>query len=1210
MSSFGFGGANAHAVLDDAFNYLRLRNLKGSHNTREIPPRLLELEAAQSCVPQTSQNSSLEQDDTKVTNQPRLLIWSAFDETALKVMLSRFRQYITDHVQGPEQFHFLERLALTLSRRRSYLPYRTYAVARSIDELGDHLQTSSNRPTRVANEPKLGFVFTGQGAQWALMGSELLSFPVYKQSLELAGLHLHSLGCEWDIIDEILSPQSSSKLDHPDYSQPICTALQVALVDLLASWGVVPTTVIGHSSGEIAAAYSAGAISRESAWDLSYHRGTVAALSKTFSRASFAMMAVGLSETDFQTYWDRTQSVGGEVAIACFNSSHSITISGYEERINAIKQALDDDRIFARKLKVDVAYHTAYMETVSPTYRQLIRSINEPKSDSIKPMIFSSVTGMRISSKQLLRSSYWVENMTSPVQFRQAVETAFASSPSKQSKDAVEYLLEIGPHSALQGPLKQILGTSEGPGSVQYSSVLMRGKPASETTLQAMGRLFCRGFPVNISLVNRYSVTLTHRNTLVDLPSYPWNHEKRYWLESRISSNYRLRRFPRHELLGTPVSDWNPLEARWRHIIRLSEKPWIEHHRVFSVPFLVPLVIGSYSTIVKLIHAQVDGACVYPASGILVMAIEALRQTSHSNRRPTSFHFRDVTVQKALVVPSTGGIETQLTLRPCRESKWNLLKWNDFRLCVNEKEDWTEVCSGEAAIEYAKDLYDLERVTEEEYDRWAFSREFKAHSDVCKKTVKAKDIYEHFEKIGISYGPSFATLKDIRYNEDGETTASVNLHDWRKGSAKTNRYQAHVIHPAALDAIFQSVYAALTKGGTKKVPLMVPTKFRNLWIAANLHELGDAEANIFAKANFVGFRNADSSIRTISATTGKPLVVGGFEMTSVSRHERSLSSDGRLNLLCYYMDWKPDFDLMDFDQIRCFCSSGIDSQSIDSRSKQEEEKQLACYVAMLHWLDYQPLEEVWIAKPHLKSYSDWMKHQISNNSTQITSIPDEQWKAQAGDPDYYRHLLNKVQGYDAEGRVISIVAANLPGVLSGEVDGLSLLFGESTLMEQYYSYSHSGVSAFSKVERYVDVLAHKNSAMRVLEIGAGTGGATEIILQALMRQSHEDGGSPRFAEYVYTDISSSFFEKARMKFPKAIGRMKFATLNIEQDPLEQGFDEAGYDLIIASHVSLPFEFAGKHQIHLSLGPACNPKIGHHPTEHTKTAQGVSLASKI
>ncbi len=548
------------------------------------------------------------------------------------------------------------------------------------------------------------------------------------------------------------------------------------------------------------------------------------------------------------------------------------------------------------------------------------------------------------------------------------------------------------------------------------------------------------------------------------------------------------------------------------------------------------------------------------------MAVEALGQISDSSRSPAGFHFRDVAIQKALIVPPTDSIEIQLTLRPSKASNRNLLQWNSFRICVFENEDWTEICTGETAVEYSSNQDDHERAAEEEYARSEPFQEHEAGRDICSKTVNEKDVYEHFEKLGISYGPSFATLKDIRYNNHGGTTAKVNLYDWRKGLAQHHRVQDHVIHPAALDAIFQSVFAALTEGGTKTFPTLVPTKFRSLWIAADLYSLDDAEVKVFTKANFIGLRNAHSSIRAISAVTAKPFVIGGYEMTFVSGHEKPRSSGAGSNRLCYYMDWKPDLTLLDSNQVTDYCSSGMDAEFADSRLQHEEEKRLACYMAMFHSLEYPPSEDVLIVKPYLKRYFEWMKHQIASNSEHDLSTPGEQWKVGARDPGSLRQILDKVQNYDAEGGVISSVATNLPGILSGEVDGLNLLFGENSLMEQYYRYAHSSTSAFSKVERYVDALAHRNSGLRVLEIGAGTGGATELILQALMRQNPQSGGSPRLAEYVYTDISPTFFEKAKMKFQSALERMTFATLNIEQDPLEQGFQQAGYDLVIASHV--------------------------------------------
>lgn len=552
---------------------------------------------------------------------------------------------------------------------------------------------------------------------------------------------------------------------------------------------------------------------------------------------------------------------------------------------------------------------------------------------------------------------------------------------------------------------------------------------------------------------------------------------------------------------------------------------------------------------------------------MLVMVVEALRHISDPGREQKGFFFRDVAIQKALIVPSQGSIETQLTLRPSSISNRNLLQWSSFRIFVYQNDGWGEICSGDAAIEYAKISQTQETAGHRHCYQKELYRDPQPSNDIRMKILNTKDVYEHCATLGISYGPSFATLKDIRYDGDDGTTASMNLFDWNKGPADTKQCQRHVIHPAALDAIFQSVFPSLTKGGVKCFPTLVPTKFRHLWIASGCQEVNNGEVNISTKADFVGYRNADSDIRATSAATREELLVGGYEMTFVSGYEGPLSGDEAPNPLCYYIDQKPDLGQMSPEEIVSYCSSGIEGRFSDANLKKEDEKQLACFVAILNSLEACQLEGVHLAKPHLERYYNWMRHQMDNNTTSHLFEIDGQWKACGRDPNYCQRLLENIRGYDAEGSVISSVATNLTLILKGEVDGLSVLFGENSLMEHYYDYSHNS-PAFSKVKRYVDAFAHKKSCFRILEIGAGTGGATEMMLQVLLRQSLDYGGSPRFAEYVYTDISPTFFEKAKQRFQDAQSKMMFATLNIEEDPVEQGFEEGGYDLIIASHVSL------------------------------------------
>lgn len=166
-------------------------------------------------------------------------------------------------------------------------------------------------------------------------------------------------------------------------------------------------------------------------------------------------------------------------------------------------------------------------------------------------------------------------------------------------------ILEIGPRSALKGPLANISKKVTGDAPVTYHSVLRRKSSAVQTILEAAGSLFCQGHDVNLAAVNDALM-------LVDLPSYPFNHSKEYWTDGRISKNYRLRQAGRHELLGAPTTDWNRNNAIWRNYIRISENPWIGDH-------------------------VVSGDVLYPAAGMLLMAIEASRQVAEKDRVPKGF---------------------------------------------------------------------------------------------------------------------------------------------------------------------------------------------------------------------------------------------------------------------------------------------------------------------------------------------------------------------------------------------------------------------------------------------------------------------------------------------------------------------------------------------------------------------------------------------
>ena len=394
------------------------------------------------------------------------------------------------------------------------------------------------------------------------------------------------------MLDELGKEEKGSNVHNPAYSQPLCTIVQIAIVDLLRSVNVFPSAVVGHSSGEIAAAYSVGALNRESALKVAFYRGYVSAkLASTCSKPG-AMVAVNLSEAEVQPFLDRINNLStcGEITIACINSPCSVTLSGDAHQIDILMSLLKQQKVVATKLKVNVAYHSKAMEEVAIEYQTMIGDITTSEMAPNGVVMFSSVTGAKVSFDELRQPGYWVKNLTSPVRFLEAFSNLClqpTQSPTQKFGThgkgiAVTDVLEVGPHSALQKPIKDILSSLEHGESVVYNSILQRNVSALSSLFAAAGRLYCLGHPVNVTALNNRGQQVS-RAVLIDLPEYPFNRSRSYWAEGRLSKNFRFRKHPPHELLGTTDPNWNVREARWRHVIRATENPWILDHKVIDL---------------------------------------------------------------------------------------------------------------------------------------------------------------------------------------------------------------------------------------------------------------------------------------------------------------------------------------------------------------------------------------------------------------------------------------------------------------------------------------------------------------------------------------------------------------------------------------------------------------------------------------------------
>lgn len=366
--------------------------------------------------------------------------------------------------------------------------------------------------------------------------------------------------------DALTSSWDSEKLKSPEISQPLVTAIQLALLAVLESCRISPGIVIGHSSGEIAAAVAAGKLNISQAIKIAYYRGKVASAIKY--QEPVGMLAVGLDVEKVKLYLE-----GTSVEIACYNSPVSLTLSGTNEELFRVEASIKQGGYFSRKLQVNAAYHSKHMATIAEEYQMILERYVDwsGASEGDTPM-FSSTTGKLAT---YLGPSYWVKNMLCPVLFTQAVQGAVSQQAG------LDLFVEIGPSNTLEGPIKQINKSISSP--VAYSSAWKRGTDPLKSLLELSGKLFTMGYPIELAPINQDDVP-GKPTVITDLPNYSWNHSTKYWYESDASKDWRYRPFKHHELIGGKVLGTLWTEPIWKLYLRLDDVPWLRDHQVSVYP--------------------------------------------------------------------------------------------------------------------------------------------------------------------------------------------------------------------------------------------------------------------------------------------------------------------------------------------------------------------------------------------------------------------------------------------------------------------------------------------------------------------------------------------------------------------------------------------------------------------------------------------------
>ena len=751
VNSFGFGGSNAHVILE-------------SYEPTTVA---------------SSQDSS----------SPLIpFLFSALTEKALKASLAKYSEYLRNNTSLN-----MQDLAWNLQGRRSQLPIRAALCASSAESLRIQIDDALNpqepetsnifvRTMRPESSRVIG-IFTGQGAQYAGMAAGLYSNSSFVRDLvehleqKLASLPDPPL---WSLKEELLADAESSRVHEAALSQPLCTVVQIILVDMLHLAGVRFDAVVGHSSGEIGAAYAAGMLTKDDAICISYYRGKHSRLACGAHGQTGAMLAVGTFLEDAEDLC-RMDEFQGRITVAAVNSPASVTLSGDEDAISEAKIIFEDEKKFVRKLKVDKAYHSYHMRACSQAYIKALQECDirpRPTSDDVK--WYSSVTVEEVVyANNRLKSTYWDDNMVQPVLFAPAIRKALSTG-------AFDLALEVGPHPALKGPASQVIQETTGE-SIRYTSFLSRGESAVVAFVRGLGDVWTHLHRPNLKLeaFQRILTGCTEFKVLKNLPSYSFDHDRPYWHESRSSKVFRTNSVPVHELLGSMSSDSTTEQLLWKHILRPKEIPWIQGH-------------------------QLQDQVVFPAAGYISSAFEASKAlVDIQNIR--LIEMEDFNVRQALVFDANdNGVEVLISLTDIERHEDFITAAFLYHSAVgSDTEALTLMASGKLRLVLGEPSSEV--------------LPGQGSQEPNMTTVEDSRFYSFLETLGYGYTGPFKALTAMK-RKLGKATGSIL-------SFTGGLDPPLMAHPASLDAAIQAVILAFCYPNDGQLwSLHVPTGIQRICI--------------------------------------------------------------------------------------------------------------------------------------------------------------------------------------------------------------------------------------------------------------------------------------------------------------------------------------------------------------------------------------------
>ena len=1056
-----------------------------------------------------------------------ILKLSTKSESALKELAQRFHQYLTT---APE--NALADICYSANVGRADLSHRLVITAESrnqiLQRLSDFVSSQNFHPgqngiktgwVQRGDPPKVGFLFTGQGSQYPGMGRQLFETqPTFRRIVEKCAEILQPY-LRGSLLDVLFAEGEGSPLIHEtEYTQPALFVLEYALAELWRSWGIQPSVVMGHSVGEYVAACIAGVFSLEDGLKLIAARGRLMQdLPPVGQMATIFAAPQDVSEV-LKPYEDR-------IAVAAINGPQNFVLSGERSSVQTIVETLSGQGIKSRQLTVSHSFHSPLMEPMLSDFEKIA---SEVKYSSPKIKIISNVTGQLAMGNTLAQAGYWRDQIRKPVQFEASMQV--------MRSQGIQLFLEVGPNPVLLGLGQRCLAQDKE--SLAWLPSLHKGHGDTQTMLQSLGEMYAQGVEVDWDGLEKARESKRRR---VSLPTSPFERRKHWVKESlhpkttHVDSSAIV-----HPLLGT----------RLRSAMK-------------EIQFEVELGAHSFSF---LQDHRVQGQSIMPGLAYVEIALAIAKSVFEQEQ----CRLTDLIIQEPLLLPEETERTIQVIVAPDNKES---ARFQVFSLpnesVSNLEKPWRLHATGTVAIETA-------RGAALQFDTPELIRER------CSEEITSAIHYQTLRSVGLEFGPSLQGVQQIwRRSTGGEAIGRIKLPE-----SLVTESKAFHIHPALLDACVQVLSAAIPQ---EKVDTYLP------WSIGAFHLYDDPGTELWSHVSLQNTdRGSSDTLKgTIRLINNSGDLVGAFDdilmRRAVQEPAQKITSDTWL----YTLDWQPaaepepslperQFALADLSEpLQAETNSLIQQVGLTKHHEaiqQLEALSVNYIIRALRQLGWNPLPQERVNSAELAARLGILSKYYRLLDRFLSILAEEGWLKEiekSGDQRQWclRRSLERTDSGPNIDRLLHLhphtrpqialtqrCAENLATVLNGTIDPLQLLFpdGSTADAEALYQDAPEAKVFNTLTGRILETIATQtpNHPLRILEIGAGTGGTTSSVLPVL---------KDACAEYRFTDISQVFLSRAREKF-KNYPFMQYQLLNIELGPAAQGLKDRQFDIVLAVNV--------------------------------------------